>query len=438
MRTISCVVLLCLSSCVSRAAVSARSAAESELEEPIVVEPSPGPAAASTGGCAGLARAVAARHPAGRAATQRGRAALARSHARASLPPPRAAFEVWDFPIGAPETADEDGMYMVSLGQEFPAPGMRSGEARAEAEEARADAAEARERARMIYGEVAHACVDWTGATAQIEHWQRYVTLVRSAREASIAAFRAGAPLAGVARLEAELASAERKLATAEEEARQTRRTLEELTRGLAALPTRPPPLSEISTPPPSLAAAPERDDVRAARGRVEGALAQSDVAEASALEPEVEVRATYMQMPGARAGLGAMVGMSLPWLWGGGSDAREAAEHDVSAARSELESAQRRARAEVARAEGQSRALARSLQMLTEREIPAAERAMDAHHASTTGALFDLSEWLESAFALRQARLDEVETRTALAHALVDLAIARGTPTAREGRRAP
>ncbi len=438
MRTIPCVVLLCLSSCVSHAAVSARAAAESELAEPIVVDGPPESGAVQTGGCADLARAVASRHPGARAATQRGRASLARSRAKGSLPPPRAAFEVWDFPIGAPETADEDGMYMVSLGQELPAPGMRSGEARADAEEARADAAEARERARMIYGEVAHACVDWAGSAAAIDHWRRYLSLVESSREASVAAFRAGAPLAGVARLDAELATAERKLAIAEEETRQARRTLEELTHGLAKLPADPPALSALSNPPPSGGAVSERDDVRAARGRVEGALAQSDVAEATALEPELEVRATYMQTPGARAGLGAMVGMSLPWLWGGGSDAREAAEHDVNAARSELESAQRRARAEVTRADGQARVLGRSLQMLTEREIPAAERAMEAHHASATGAMFDLAEWLEAALALRQARLDEVETRTALAHALVDLAIARGTPTAREGRRAP
>lgn len=437
MRTITCALGLLLSSCVSDATVSARAAAESLLQEPLALE-DPAPADAPQGGCAGLARATALRHPAGRAATQRGRASLARSQARGSLPPPRAAFEVWDFPIGDPATADESGMYMVSVGQAFPAPGLRSGEARVEAEGARIEAAEARERTRLIFGEVAHACVDWAGAAARIDHWRRYVALVGSARDASIAAFRAGAPLAGVARLEVEMASAERKLATAEEEAHQARRTLEELTRGLAVVPEQPPPLTGLSVPTESTDATTERDDVRAARGRVEGALAQSDAAEASALEPDVEVRATYMQMPGARAGLGAMVGLSLPWLWGGGPDAREAAAHDVSAARNELESAERRARAEVTRADGQARALDRSLRVLTEREIPAAERAMEAHHASTTGGEFDLTEWLESAFALRQARLDEVDTRTALAHALVDLSVARGGPGADRQPRRP
>src|SRR5262245_52557448 len=80
--------------------------------------------------CAALADAVARSHPALRAARARSNAAVLRSSAESSLPPPTASFEIWDFPIGEPSRADSEGMYMLGLGQEFPGGG-RSDRARA-------------------------------------------------------------------------------------------------------------------------------------------------------------------------------------------------------------------------------------------------------------------------------------------------------------------
>jgi outer membrane protein TolC len=142
------------------------------------------------------------------------------------------------------------------------------------------------------------------------------------------------------------------------------------------------------------------------------------------------------------RAGLGAMVGMSLPWLWGGGSSRRDGARHDFEAAAAEAESARRTARAEVAQAAGRVRALRRSLAVLREREIPAAERAVEAGRASLGSGGFDLSAWLEAASVLRAARVDEARTAGEIEHAFVDLEASVGRPLergdSRPGSKAP
>jgi outer membrane protein TolC len=135
------------------------------------------------------------------------------------------------------------------------------------------------------------------------------------------------------------------------------------------------------------------------------------------------------MQTPGMRAGLGAMVSMSLPWLWGGGSSRREGARHEVEAAAADAESARRMARVEVAQAAGRVQALRRSLAVLREREIPAAERAVEAGRASLGSGGFDLSAWIEAATVLRAARVDEARMRGEIEHAFVDLETSVGAP---------
>ncbi len=165
-----------------------------------------------------------------------------------------------------------------------------------------------------------------------------------------------------------------------------------------------------------------ERGDVNAAKSRQNAAAARLDAVETEANTPSFEVRATYMQTPGMRPGLGAMVGMSLPWLWGGGGDRKDGARHEFEAAAADSEVTRRMAKVEVARAAGRLRALRRSLAVLREREIPAAERAIEAERAMLGSAGFELSAWIQAATALRTARVDEARMRGEIEHAFVDL----------------
>jgi outer membrane protein TolC len=86
--------------------------------------------------------------------------------------------------------------------------------------------------------------------------------------------------------------------------------------------------------------------------------------------------------------------------------------------------------------------ALRRSLTVLQGREIPAAERAVEAGRASLGSGGFDLSEWLEAATALRAARVDEARIRGDIEHAFVDLEASVGRPLeagdARRGSKKP
>ena len=83
------------------------------------------------------------------------------------------------------------------------------------------------------------------------------------------------------------------------------------------------------------------------------------------------------MQTPGMRPGLGAMVSMSLPWLWGGGSDRREGARHEIEAAAADAESARRAARVEVAQASGRVQALLEQMAALEVTEFPEKQPAL-------------------------------------------------------------
>lgn len=399
------------------------------------------PAAAPT--CPALADAISREHPALRAAKARARAATERSGAERSLPPPSVSFEIWDFPIGAPSHADEEGMYMLGVAQEFPGGG-RSDRARADEEEARAESAMGADVARLVRADVARACVAWSVAETVRVRLVEYRKQLEQVRDAALVGYRGSAGRLGdVARAEAEIAGAERRIGEAEAEAETARTTLEALAGGVR-LPKEAPALSEKDFDPDVRSLTTEalatRGDVGAARARQGAAAARAEAADSEASTPSFMVKTTYMQTPGMRAGLGAMVSMSLPWLWGGGGGRRDSANHEIEAAGAEAESARRMARVEVARAAGRLRALHRSLALLREREIPAAERAVEAERAGLGSGSFDLAAWIQAASALRMAEVEEARMQGEIEQALVELEASVGRPldgTKRDGGRA-
>ena len=404
------------------------------------------PASGRTPTCVALADAIARSHPALRAARARANAAVERSHAESSLPPPMASFEIWDFPIGEPSRADSEGMYMFGVAQEFPGGG-RSDRARAEAQMSQEARAEGADAARRLKAEAAHVCVTWAVAETVRARLLEHRRLLEQVRDAALVGYRGSAGgLGAVARADAELAGADRRIAESEAELETARTTLAAFAGPEVALPSAAPALIERDETPDARklteVALATRGDVAAAQARKGAASARADAASSEASTPSFEVKATYMQTPGMRPGLGAMVGMSLPWLWGGGSERHDGARHDFEAAAADAESTRRLARAEVAQAAGRVVALRRSLAVLEGREIPAAERAVEAGRASLGSGGFDLSEWLEAASALRAARVDEARIRGDIEHAFVDLEASVGRPLeagdARRGSKKP
>lgn len=442
-----CAVALAAVGCASTATEQTRRQVQTALAQAaakgddVAVEATGHPAPASTASCEALAGRVAASHPRVMAGHARARASLSRSRSAGALPPPRASLEVWDFPIGAPGRAEREGMYMLGVAQELPAAGARDGRARAEvleAEMALADAAVAR---REVWGEVMAACVDWSAAEAVRVGLLGHRQLLVDMREAVLSGYRGGADSLGmVARAEAEISAADRHVVEAEEELRVARETLVALVAGAAQVAELPPALevpSDVGADAELVQRAEaQRSELLGADAKQASARARIEAADAEATMPMLEVSATYMQTPAMRAGLGAMVSMSLPWLWGGYDSVKQGAEQDGAAAAAERADVERTIRVQVTRAAGQLRALSRSHQILLSREIPAAARALDAERAALLTGSFSLSAWISASHALRQAHIDEARTRGALARARLELLLATGEPEALVTRR--
>nr|MDQ3034449.1 hypothetical protein [Myxococcota bacterium] len=127
--------------CVSPGTWSALHEVERELEREPAVAVSAGDERVTRGPaqrCSEIAERVVEGHPALGVPRARARAALATARSEGALPAPELMLELWDFPIGDPQRADREGMYMIGVGQALPPAGALDGRARAAVEDARA------------------------------------------------------------------------------------------------------------------------------------------------------------------------------------------------------------------------------------------------------------------------------------------------------------
>jgi outer membrane protein TolC len=115
------------------------------------------------------------------------------------------------------------------------------------------------------------------------------------------------------------------------------------------------------------------------------------------------------MQTPDARAGLGLMVRMSLPWLSGAG-DESEAARAEASASEAELATLEREIRVDVAEAIGALARARRALVVLREIERPAVARALDATTAALATEPGSVLDYIDAARAQTELDLEEAQ----------------------------
>jgi outer membrane protein TolC len=237
-----------------------------------------------------------------------------------------------------------------------------------------------------------------------------------------------------VARADVEIATARRTMLDLEGESRVARASLVGLAGTAGSIPADAPPLADSPATEERGDGAGLRADVRAARAEERAAAAELDAAESLADVPRFEVGVSYMQMPAARPGAGAMVSMTLPWLWGAASSRAESAREGRRSMGATREAVERQAALEAARADEQLGAAERSLGSLREQVIPAAERAAIAERASLAGEGFDLTNWLLAERALLQAHIDEISANGAVALGRVERAAALGDVTVTRG----
>ncbi len=371
--------------------------------------------AASSGdlsGCTALAEQVVEGFPSLDAARRRARAALARGRSEGALPAPEIMLEAWDFPIGDPQLADREGMYMAGITQRLPPAGALDGRARAQAEEAEAAVGELAERRARLRERAVDACVAWSASDLEAERLRSAERLATGMRESLAAQVRAGGAtsIADLAQVDAELARLARLRVEAEGRSARASARLGAWMGG--EMPSAAP---EIDTPADQgsverwIELALERHGaLRAARARARAAEARADATRAEATVPTFMVGASYMQMPQGRPGMGASVGMTLPWLWSGEGAARDAAVLEAEAELDEVAALEREVRAEVRGAAAELHAASQALTELRERERPAAERALEAVGARYPSGAVDLDAWLDAARRVRDLDVEE------------------------------
>lgn len=381
--------------------------------------------------CAELAARVTERSPALAAARQRARAALARGRSEGALPAPSLMLEVWDFPIGDPQLADREGMYMVGLSQALPPAGALDGRARAGAEQANAALGELADARGRLHARALEVCVNWSAAELESSRIARTAEVARNMREMLLGQMRAGASaaMADVARLDAELARLER--AQVELEGR-ARSAAARLGAWLDAPPPSAPPSLELPAGEVGVERWIERalerhGRLRAARSRARAAAAMADAADASATIPTFTIGASYMQMPETRAGAGITLEMTLPWLWSGEGAARDAARLEVEAELEEVRALELEVRAEVHAAAVLLHTAAQALETLREQERPAAERTLESIAARYPSGGVDLVAWLDAVQTVRALDIEEARLLAESARAWAGLERAVG-----------
>jgi outer membrane protein TolC len=242
----------------------------------------------------------------------------------------------------------------------------------------------------------------------------------------------AGGSLADVARVERELATAERMVAHAisdEERAEESLRARFGLPRttSLGTAPALATTVAGLDADAVLDYALEHRGTLEAGRASIAAARARALAAEARAAVPTFMFGAMYMQTPQAPAGLGLEIGMTLPWLWSAEPALAEAAHAEARAAEADVLGLERTIEVDVRTALAQLETTRRVLDVLRGREGPATALALDATAATYGAGTGTLLEWLDAARAIRELEIEETGLLTDVAHARVEVASAMG-----------
>ncbi|HSC89961.1 MAG TPA: TolC family protein [Polyangiaceae bacterium] len=375
-----------------------------------------------------------ARSPALAVMAHRVRALVHAGRAEGSLPSAELGFEVWNLPLERPYSLNEADMYMVELRQRFPAAGSLDARARAMAEEAQALLAELSSEERLVAERAASAFADYAQAFAEKQLQERQLeSLVQMGQAVRARYTTRGAGLAEVARIDVEVAKAERALARTVGDIARARATLNAVLRRPASAPLGEPralPAETVRLTVEELLqrASASRGTTLSAEAKVRAASARREAAEAEARVPEFMVGLGYWQQPGMRPGMGITSSMSLPWLWGPGGDRVRQAEAEESAERAARDGVGLEVQTEVSEAWARLASLEQQLQLIERQSLPATRRSMEALTLAFSTGGASLLEWVDVARALLDLELESVVLRGDLARNVAGLERAVGS----------
>lgn len=403
-----------------RPSTEGSTAAEAELAGPLVRDV--------------VVREAVARSPALAVMAHRARALVHAGRAEGSLPAAELGAEAWNLPLARPYAAGEADMYMINLGQRFPAAGSLDARARAMAEEAQAMLAELSSEERLVAERAANAFADYAQAFAEKRLLERQLALLSRMGQAVRARYTTGGSgLAEAARIDVEVTKAERALARVGGDIARSQATLNAVLRrppGAALGDPRETPPETVRLPVEDLVARAEvnRGATLSADARVRAASARREAAEAEARVPEFMVGLGYWQAIGMRPGLGLSASMSLPWLWGPSRDRVRQAREEEAAGRAERDSAGLDTQAEVSEAHARLLALEAQLLVIRGQALPATSRSMEALTAAFSTGNASLLEWVDVARSLLDLEMEMIVLHGDLQRGVASLERAVGT----------
>lgn len=364
----------------------------------------------------------------------RARALVHAGRAEGSLPSAELGFEAWNLPLARPYALGEADMYMVELRQRFPAAGSLDARARAMAEEAQAMVAELSSEERMVAERAANAFADYVQAFAEQRLQARQLALLSRMGQAVRARYTTGgAGLAEAARIDVEVAKAERALARVAGDIARSRATLNAVLRRPSGAPLGaprevPPETVRLTVEELIARAEANRGATLAADARARAAGARREAAEAEARVPEFMVGLGYWQDPTMRPGVGVTASMSLPWLWGPGRDRVRQAEEEEAAERAARERAGLDTQGEVSEAHAQLEALEAQLSVIRGQALSATQRSMEALTAAFSTGNASLLDWVDVARSLLDLEMEVIALHGDLQRGIASLERAVGT----------
>lgn len=419
-------------------------AASSPASEATATSPPDDRALSGTVDLAMLEAAALARHPSLVAGAHRVRALAARARAEDSLPAPTLMAQLWQVPIVRPYALDEAGMAMLSVDQEFPAPGALGQKAEAAALEARAEAARIAVRARALVREVDRAFADYAEAIVRHRAHVEHGRLLHELATASRARYSTGGALADLTKADVERARLEVELSQESGSIEESRARINGLLARPALAPLGAPRAGDPETADLTLEratalAASHNPAIQAVDLDREAASAFAKAAAREAVVPSFKAGiSVFAPTNGMPFGYGATFGVSLPWLWGRAGASRESADERVRAEVATVDAVRLDLRSRAATSFAALRAAERRLLVLRDVARPAARRAIDAARAGYAAGGTDILSWLDAVRSAFDVELDLATARADLARALADLEGAIGDRVPRRSLSAP
>jgi outer membrane protein TolC len=374
----------------------------------------------------------------------RARAAQARSQAAGRLPDPEAKYEQWGVPLVRPLALHRSDTIMVGVRQAFPAWGTLDARGRAAAEDAGAAQDGARARRQEVAAQVRRTFATYYKADQEVRLHLEHVGLTSRVLELAKLNQRTGhRGLQDVLRLELELTRLHTDVARIEREQRSSRALLNALMDRAPDAPLGPP--EELVVTPAGDLAALERDldarrpEIGVAVRAVRRSEAQLEGARSAARFPNLMVGLDYWYMPmgiETHHGYGAMVAVSLPWLYGRRRDDVRDGEQTLVAEQHALASTRNAVRYELRDAAARLESARQSFTIVDQDLLAQARRSLDATQAAYAAGQGDAVALLDALRSYLQVRIERVRALAELASSQTDLERAAGTLAAGGGRR--